>query len=55
MIVVTDTIAEHAAPDLAKGEPLVEMEGVDGALLGVVPAVRRGDGGSEVAACFEPS
>jgi simple sugar transport system ATP-binding protein len=25
---VTDTIAEHAAPDLAKGEPLVEMEGV---------------------------
>ena len=28
MIVVTDTIAEHAAPDLAKGEPLVEMEGV---------------------------
>jgi simple sugar transport system ATP-binding protein len=28
MIVVTDTIAEHAAPDLAKGEPLVEMENV---------------------------
>jgi simple sugar transport system ATP-binding protein len=28
MTVVTDTIAEHAAPDLAKGEPLVEMEGV---------------------------
>jgi simple sugar transport system ATP-binding protein len=25
---VTDTIAEHAAADLAKGEPLVEMEGV---------------------------
>ena len=25
---MTDTIAEHAAPDLAKGEPLVEMENV---------------------------
>jgi simple sugar transport system ATP-binding protein len=28
MTFVTDTIAEHAAPDLAKGEPLVEMDGV---------------------------
>ena len=25
---MTDTIAEHAAPDLHKGEPLVEMEDV---------------------------
>jgi simple sugar transport system ATP-binding protein len=25
---MTDTIVEHAAPDLHKGETLVEMEGV---------------------------
>jgi simple sugar transport system ATP-binding protein len=35
---VTDTIAEHAAPDLHKGEPLVEMEGV-GKAYGAIRAL----------------
>jgi simple sugar transport system ATP-binding protein len=35
---VTDTIAEHAAPDLHKGEPLVEMEDV-GKAYGAIRAL----------------
>jgi simple sugar transport system ATP-binding protein len=38
MTPVTDTIAEHAAPDLAKGTPLVEMEGV-GKSYGAISAL----------------
>jgi len=35
---MTDTIMEHAAPDLHKGEPLVEMEGV-GKAYGAIRAL----------------
>jgi simple sugar transport system ATP-binding protein len=35
---VTDTIAEHAAPDLSKGAPLVQMEGV-GKAYGAIRAL----------------
>ena len=35
---MTDTIAEHAAPDLHKGEPLVEMQGV-GKAYGAIRAL----------------
>ncbi len=35
---MTDTIADHAAPDLAKGTPLVQMEGV-GKAYGAIRAL----------------
>src|SRR3954452_20135715 len=35
---MTDTIMEHAAPDLHKGEPLVEMDGV-GKAYGAIRAL----------------
>ena len=35
---MTDTIADHAAPDLAKGTPLVQMESV-GKAYGAIRAL----------------
>ena len=39
---MTDTIAEHAAPDLAKGTPLVEMDGVGNEFIYIIAAVVGG-------------